>query len=65
MMQAALSHPIKDYFVSHTACPSCGGALQLARTVRGTDGLADLQTFSCRTCSLWVTEAADERKAHN
>ena len=61
MVQAALAHP-SEYLRSYAACPSCGGPLQLARTLRGTDGLADLQTFSCRTCSLWVTEAADDRK---
>ena len=61
-MQVVLTHPTKDYLISHTACPSCGEALQLARTFRGNDGLANLQTFSFRTCSLCVTEAADERK---
>jgi C4-type Zn-finger protein len=62
MMQAAATHPPIDFLISHTACPSCGGELQLARTVRGTDGRVDLQTFSCRTCSLWVTEAADKNR---
>jgi C4-type Zn-finger protein len=60
-MLAALTRPSKDF--SASACPSCGQALQFARTVRGTDGRVDLQTFACRTCSLWVTEAAEEHKA--
>ena len=34
------------------ACPSCGRALRFVRTVPGTGGLAELQTFSCRECSL-------------
>jgi hypothetical protein len=61
MMQATTMQPSRDYPVLHAACPSCGRALRLARTVPGADGLAELQTFSCRECSLWVTEAADER----
>ena len=61
MMRAMTMQPSRDYLVLHGACPSCGRALRLARTVPGADGLAELQTFSCRECSLWVTEAADER----
>jgi hypothetical protein len=61
-MQAALTRPFKDLSAPHVTCPSCGQALQFARTVRGTDGLVDLQTFACRTCSLWITEAAEEQK---
>jgi C4-type Zn-finger protein len=61
-MLAALTPPSKDFSASHIACPSCGQELQFARTVRGTGGLVDLQTFACRTCSLWVTEAAEEHK---
>jgi uncharacterized protein YbaR (Trm112 family) len=41
----------------YPCCPSCGGALHFARTVPGTDGLAELQTLSCRECNLWITEA--------
>jgi hypothetical protein len=62
VMHAALTPPATEYSVSHATCPSCGQALRLARTVRGTDGRVDLQTFSCRACSLWVTEAAEEHK---
>jgi hypothetical protein len=62
MMHAASTRPFTDLSVSHIACPSCGRALRLARTVRGTDGLVDLQTFACRECSLWITETAEERK---
>jgi hypothetical protein len=61
MMQATTIQPSRDDPVLHAACPSCGRALRLARTVPGAGGLAELQTFSCRECSLWVTEAADER----
>jgi hypothetical protein len=63
-MQTALTRPSIDYPAPRASCPSCGQALRLARTVRGTDGRVDLQTFSCRECSLWVTEAA-EQHAHS
>jgi hypothetical protein len=42
-------------------CPSCGRALQFARTVPQMYGLAELETLSCRECSLWVTQAAEQR----
>ena len=60
MMCATTMQPSRDVPLLYPACPSCGRALQFARTVRGTDGLADLQTFNCRECSLWITESADE-----
>ena len=59
MMCATTMQPSPDQSVLYAACPSCGRALRLARTVPGTDGLVELQTFSCRECSLWVTEAAN------
>jgi hypothetical protein len=61
-VHAALTPPAKEYSGSHATCPSWGQALRLARIVRGTDGLVDLQTFACRACSLWVTETAEEHK---
>jgi hypothetical protein len=60
MMRAATMQPSHDVPLLYPACPSCGRALLFARTVPGTDGLAVLQTFSCRECSLWITESADE-----
>ena len=59
-MCATTMQPSPDHSVLYAACPSCGRALSLARTVPGTDGLVELHTFSCRECSLWVTEAADK-----
>jgi hypothetical protein len=47
------------------ACPSCGRALRFARTVPETDGLAELQTFNCRECSLWITESADQHPSRS
>jgi hypothetical protein len=44
------------------ACPSCGKALQLSRTMPGSKGVPDLRTYACRECGLWLTEA-DRRGA--
>jgi hypothetical protein len=64
MMRATtIMLPSRDIPLLYPACPSCGSALRFARTVPGTDGLAELQTFSCRECNLWVTEGADERRS--
>ena len=60
MMRAMTMQPPRDVPLLYPACPSCGCALRFARTVPGTQGLAELQTFSCRECSLWITESADE-----
>jgi hypothetical protein len=60
MMRATMMQPSHDVPLLYPACPSCGRALRFARTVPGTDGLAELETFSCRECSLWITESADE-----
>ena len=57
MMRAMTMQPPRDVPLLHPACPSCGRALRFARTVPGTQGLAELQTFSCRECSLWITES--------
>jgi hypothetical protein len=65
MMRATTTQPSRDHPVLHAACPSCGRALRLARIVQGTGGLAELQTFSCRECSLWITESADEHRSWN
>jgi hypothetical protein len=57
MMRAMTMQPSRDVPVLYPACPSCGRALRFARTVPGADG--ELQVFSCRECSLWITESAD------
>ena len=65
MMRATTMLPSRDIPLLYPACPSCGRALRFARTVPGTQGLAELQTFSCRECSLWITESADEHPSWN
>ena len=65
MMRAMTMQPPRDVPLLHPACPSCGRALRFARTVPRTQGLEELQTFSCRECSLWITESADEHSSWN
>ena len=65
MMRATTMLPSRDIPLLYPACPSCGRALRFARTVPGTGGLAELQTFSCRECSLWITESADKHSSWN
>jgi len=65
MMRATSMLPYHDIPLLYPACPSCGRALRFARTVPESNGLAELQTLSCRECSLWITESADERPQCN
>ena len=61
MIRATTMLPSSDASLPYAACPSCGRPLRFVRSVPRTDGLMELQTYNCRDCSLWVTEAADER----
>jgi predicted RNA-binding Zn-ribbon protein involved in translation (DUF1610 family) len=45
------------------ACPSCGKALQLTLVTR-TPGGPDLETYGCRQCGFWLTEAAEHSTDH-
>jgi hypothetical protein len=60
MMRAMTMRPSRDVPLLYPACPSCGRALHFARTDPATNGFAELQTLSCRECSLWITESTDE-----
>jgi hypothetical protein len=60
MIRAATMQPSHDIPLAYPACPSCGRALCFTRTVPENNGLAALQTFSCRECSLWITESVDQ-----
>jgi hypothetical protein len=59
-MQEAMRQ-VGDRPLLQPACPSCGRMLCLTRTIPGTNGLAELRTYGCRECGVWVTEAADDR----
>jgi hypothetical protein len=60
-MMRTIMQPSRDPPFLYSACPSCGRALRFARTVPRTDGLAELQTLSCRECNLWITESVARR----
>ena len=60
MMRAMTMQPFRDILLVYPTCPSCGRALSLARTIPAANGLAELQTLSCRECSLWITESVDQ-----
>lgn len=57
-----LTQAIGDDSILAPACPSCGRALRLSRIMPGTGGLADLRTYACRECGVWVTEADNRRR---
>jgi len=42
-------------------CPSCGRPMGLTRTIPGSPGLSELQTYGCKACGVWVTETKDRR----
>jgi transcription elongation factor Elf1 len=63
MMRAMTMQPSRDILLvypTYPTCPSCGRALNLARTIPAGNGLAELQTLNCRECSLWITESANQ-----
>jgi hypothetical protein len=60
-MMRTIMQSSRDLPFLYPACPSCGRALHFARTVPRTDGLAELQTLSCRECNLWITESIARR----
>ena len=59
-MRATTMQPSRDVPLLYPACPSCGRALTFARTIPAPNGLGELQTLSCRECSLWITESVDQ-----
>ncbi len=42
-------------------CPSCGRPMSITRTTPGSPGIRELQTYGCKNCGVWVTEASDAR----
>jgi predicted RNA-binding Zn-ribbon protein involved in translation (DUF1610 family) len=56
---------VSDRAMLQPACPSCGETLRLTRVTSRPDGRADLATYGCRQCGVWVTEAADELIGHH
>ena len=44
---------------SRYPCPSCSRPMGLTRTIPGSPGLSEMQTYGCKDCWVWVTEASD------
>jgi hypothetical protein len=42
-------------------CPSCGKPMGLSRIVPASVGFCELQTYGCKGCRVWVTEAKERR----
>jgi len=43
-------------------CPSCGEAMRrFVRLIPKIGGLAELQTFECRVCDVWITEGCEPK----
>jgi hypothetical protein len=63
-----LMRPIGDRNVLQPACPICSRPLRLSRVTPRDGDLAELRTYGCTGCGVWLTEAADEiedRKSRN
>lgn len=50
--------PIGDAVTARPLCPNCGRPMHLSRTAPRSGGLADLLTYRCGECGVWLTEAA-------
>ena len=52
--------PIGDHNALQPACPICSRPLRLSRVTPRDGDLAELRTYGCTGCGVWLTEAADE-----
>lgn len=56
-----LMRPIGDHNVLQPACPICSRPLRLTRVTPRDGDLAELRTWGCTGCGVWLTEAADDK----
>jgi hypothetical protein len=54
-----LMRPFGEHSVMQPACPICSRPLRLTRVTPRSDGLAELRTYGCAGCGVWLTEAAE------
>jgi len=52
--------PIGDHNALQPACPICSRPLRLTRVTPRDGDLAELRTYGCTGCGVWLTEAAEE-----
>jgi hypothetical protein len=55
-----LMRPVGEHNVLQPVCPICSRALRLARTKARDDDHAEIRTYGCTGCGVWLTEAAQE-----
>ena len=55
-----LMRPIGDHNALQPACPICSRPLRLTRVTPRDGDLAELRTYGCTGCGVWLTEAAEE-----
>jgi hypothetical protein len=56
-----LMRPIGEHNVLQPACPICSRPLRLSRVTPRDGDLAELRTYGCTGCGVWLTEAADDK----
>ena len=52
--------PVRDPLSDQPACPNCGRAMHVTRTMPRAGGLQDLRIYSCGECGVSLTEAAGD-----
>jgi hypothetical protein len=57
-----LMRPIGEHNVLQPACPICSRPLRLSRVTPRDGDLAELRTYGCTGCGVWLTEAADDKR---
>jgi hypothetical protein len=57
-----LMRPIGEHNVLQPACPICSRPLRLTRVTPRDGDLAELRTYGCTGCGVWLTEAADDAR---
>jgi hypothetical protein len=55
-----LMRPIGDHNALQPACPICSRPLRLTRITPRDGDLAELRTYGCTGCGVWLTEAAQD-----
>jgi hypothetical protein len=60
-----LMRPVGEHNVLQPVCPICSRALRLARTKARAGDHAEIRTYGCTGCGVWLTEAAQESMQEN
>lgn len=54
-----LMRPVGEHNLLQPACPICSRPLRLTRAAPRATNHAELRTYGCTGCGVWLTEAAD------